>query len=51
MDLGKTNTVDVSPRLPILNDNGVGNYSFMHKKKCKRGHAFFLKKHDLFTSR
>jgi len=33
MDRGKMNIVVVSPRLPILNDNGVGNYNFMHKKK------------------
>jgi hypothetical protein len=28
------NIAVVSPRLPILNDNGVGNYNFMHKKEA-----------------
>jgi hypothetical protein len=33
MDRGKMNIVVVSSRLPILNDSGVGNYNFMHRKK------------------
>jgi hypothetical protein len=35
------NTIVASPELPILNDNGVGNYSFTYKKKLMEGlHAF-----------
>jgi len=30
------NIVLVSSRLPILNENGVGNYNFMHKKKGRQ---------------
>jgi hypothetical protein len=29
------NTIVASSELPILNDNGVGNYSFIHRKKLK----------------
>jgi hypothetical protein len=32
-DLGTMNTIVASAQPPILNDNGVGNDSFMHKRK------------------
>jgi hypothetical protein len=41
MDLGTMNAIVISSELSILNDNRVGNYSFMYKKKLMdRPHAF-----------